>query len=148
MSNSPSGSDNTIGRFLIEAELGQATPHTDCTRRISSGNLVVDRVTYPSFSHPSEANRQIDFLCDGVDTYSDPSLSTSPQQSRTSLSPNLYTAPQSFVSFISSIISITTNTGTSRGCFFVIQKGLSQRYWPNKWLCQRENVASLDQGSA
>ena len=71
--NSPSGSDDTIGRFLIEAKLVQATPRTDCTRRISSSNLVVDRGTSQSFSHPSGANLHINFVSDRVNTCSNPS---------------------------------------------------------------------------
>ena len=34
ISNSPSGSDKTIGRFIIEAKLVQATLHTDSKQRI------------------------------------------------------------------------------------------------------------------
>ena len=117
MSNSPSGSDNTTSQFLIEAELGQAMTHTDRTQHISSGNLVVDLGNSRSFSQPSEANRQIDFVFDGVDTVLDLSLSKISQQSRTIISPDLSAAPQLSVSSISSIMSGTTNTGTGGGHF-------------------------------
>ena len=71
--NSPSGSDDTIAWFLIEAKLVQATPRTDCTRRILSSNLVVDRGISQSFSHPSGANLHINFVSDRVNTCSNPS---------------------------------------------------------------------------
>ena len=78
-----------------------------------------DRRKSPSFSHPSESNRKINFVFDGVNTYLDPSLPTSPQQLRTSLPTDLSVAiknqSQSYVSSISSIMSGTTNTGTGRG---------------------------------
>ena len=121
MSNSHSVSYDTISRFLIEPELGKSTPHTDCTRLILSVNLVVDQGNTPSFSHPSDANWQINFLSDRVDTYLDSSLSASPQQSRTSLSTDLSAAiknrPQLSVSSVSSIMSGTTNTSTGGGYF-------------------------------
>ena len=43
MSNSPSGSYDTIVQLLVEAKLGQATPQENCTRQIASGNLMVDQ---------------------------------------------------------------------------------------------------------
>ena len=82
---------------------------------------MVDRVSSPFFSQPSDSNRQSHFLSEGVDTVLDSSLSTRPQQSRTILSPNLFVAiknqHQLSVSSISSIMSGTTNTGPCRGYF-------------------------------
>ena len=87
MFNSPSGSDDTIGQLIIEAKLGQAKPQDDCTRRIASGNLVVNQGKYPSSTPPPEANIHLDYEYDGVDTASNPSLSTqSIRHSRTVIS--------------------------------------------------------------
>ena len=76
MSNSPYGSDDTIDQLLVEAELRQATPQENCTWRIASGNLVVDRGQSQSLTPPPEANRKLDYEYDGVDIKSDPLLST------------------------------------------------------------------------
>ena len=70
------GSDNIISQLLVEAVLGQATPQENCTRHIVSGNIVVNQGQFPSSTPPPEANRQLDYESDGVDTASDPSLST------------------------------------------------------------------------
>ena len=76
MSNSPSGSYNTIGQLIVEAELGKSTPQEYRTQRIASDNLVVNQGKSPSSTPPPEANRQLDYESDGVNTASDPSLST------------------------------------------------------------------------
>ena len=56
MFNSPSESDDTIGQILIEAELGQATPQYNLTRRIASGNIVVGQGQSPYLTPPTELN--------------------------------------------------------------------------------------------
>ena len=76
MSNSPSGWDNTIGQLLVESELGQANTQDDRTWRIASGNIVVDQGKYPSSTPSPEANWQIDYESEGVNTASDPSMLT------------------------------------------------------------------------
>ena len=68
MSNSPSASDDTVGQLIVEAEVGQATPQDDQTRRITSGNLVVDQGQSPSSTPPPEVNQQLDYKSDGVYT--------------------------------------------------------------------------------
>ena len=76
MSNSPSGLYDTIGQLIIEAELGQARPQDDHMQRITYGNLVVGQGQYPSLTTPPEANQDLDYESNGVDTASDPSLSS------------------------------------------------------------------------
>ena len=75
MSNSPFRSDDTTGQLLVESEQGQATPQENRTQPITSVNLVIGQGQSLSSTTPSEANRQLDYKFDRVDTASDPSLS-------------------------------------------------------------------------
>ena len=56
MSNSPSGSDDTIGQLLVEAELGQYIPQYNLTQLIVYGNLVVGQGQSPYLTPPTELN--------------------------------------------------------------------------------------------
>ena len=74
-------SDDTIGQ-LLEAEHGKATPLIDGSRRIESGNLVLDQGDQSHSSSVPKAHRQIGFTFDGVNTVSEHSL-PSQHKSRT-----------------------------------------------------------------
>ena len=52
MSNSPSRSDNIIDQLLVKSELGKSTPQDYWTRRITSGNLMVNQGKSPSSTPP------------------------------------------------------------------------------------------------
>ena len=103
---------------------------------------MVDRGNSPSFSQPSDTNRQINFVSNGVETYSYPSLSTTPQQSKTSLFTNLSAAtknqPQLSVSSISSIMSGTKNTGIGGGYFFRNTARMESEVLPKQVVAPKE----------
>ena len=74
-------SDDTIVQ-LLESKQGQVKPLIDRSRRITSGNIVLDQGDQSQSSSVPESHRQIKFTSDGVNTVSEHSL-PSQQQSRT-----------------------------------------------------------------